>query len=61
MKEVNVTNPTLKERVIYILLEEYGITQEHVDRLMEEHYDKMLESGIKVNANQLAEALSWQS
>ena len=42
MIEKFVNEPTLKEQVVYILLEEYGIGQNIVDKLMEKYYDQVI-------------------
>lgn len=57
MIEKFVNEPTLKEQVVYILLEEYGVAQDIVDKLMEKYYDQVIVAFPSRDADHIVEAL----
>lgn len=52
-----INKPTLKEKVVYILLEEYSIGQDIVDELMEKYYDQVLAAVPGGDADQIADVI----
>ena len=52
-----VNKPTLKEKVAYILLEEYDLSQEEVDELISKYYEQVIKAVPGGDADQIAKVI----